>query len=185
MRISWCLTGALLRSCGETAAPRPSARPAPEQEQGPERPDVVWISIDALRDDHAATPALARLAADGQRFPELFAHAPSSLPSHAALFSSRPPLETGVLTGPTGRGALDEGLPLFAEWLAEHGYRTAAVLGLGELWPDEPGTGLERGFERVVRTEREVADAEDVLAGALELVDGLGGVGGLGSPGAR
>jgi hypothetical protein len=167
MRITWCLTGALLWACGEAAGERPSAAPPAE----PERPDVVWISIDALRADHAATPALERLAAAGQRFSALFAHAPSSLPSHAALFASRPPLETGVLAG---RRELDEGLPLFAEWLARHGYRTAAVLGLGELWPAEAGTGLERGFQRVLRTEREVADASDVLAGALELLGELG-----------
>lgn len=163
MFIPWCLTSALLWSCGGAAEPRPSA--------AAQSPDVVWISIDALRADHAATPALERLAAAGRRFSGLFVHAPSSFPSHAALFTARPPLETGVLAG---RRELDEGLPLFAEWLAEHGYRTAAVLGLGELWPAEAGTGLERGFERVLRTEREVADAADVLAGALEQLERLG-----------
>jgi hypothetical protein len=167
MHIPWCLTGALLWACGQAAEPRPGTALAAE----PARPDVVWISVDALRADHGATPALERLAADGQRMSQLFAHAPSSLPSHAALFTSRPPLETGVLTG---RRVLDEGLPLLAEWLAGHGYRTAAVLGQAELWPAEAGTGLERGFERVVRTEREVADAAEVLAGARELLDELG-----------
>ena len=80
----WCLNAVVLWSCDGTAATRTAEPRAREP-----APDVVWISIDALRDDHAATPALARLAADGVRCSKLYAHAPSSLPSPVALFASR------------------------------------------------------------------------------------------------
>src|SRR5437879_2329332 len=65
---------------------------------------IILISIDTLRADHLAaygykglkTPAIDMLAADGVVFERAYAHAPQTLPSHAALLTGRLPFETGV-----------------------------------------------------------------------------------------
>ncbi len=117
-------------------------------ERAPTTP-LVLIVIDTLRADALLDPAdrydtphLDRLAADAIVFPRAFAHAPMTLPSHTSLFSSRPPLETGVLNN--GQAVPDD-LPLLAEWLAEKGYETRAVLSIGTLLSGG-SSGLRRGF---------------------------------------
>jgi len=115
------------------------------------RPDVVLVVVDTLRADAIADPAgrvdtpnIDALAADGVVFPNAFSHAPITLPSHTALFSSRPPFETGV----TNNGQeVDEHLPLLAEWMSDHGYATRAVISLGTLHIGGKSS-VERGFDR-------------------------------------
>lgn len=118
---------------------------------GPEHPDVVLIVVDTLRADAiadpaglVATPNIDALAADGIAFREAFAQAPMTLPSHTALFSSRPPLESGVLNN---WQTVPDDLPLLAEWLGGHGYSCRAVVSLATLVPREGSAGLSRGFE--------------------------------------
>ena len=56
---------------------------------------IILISIDTLRADHlpaygyrqVKTPAIDALAADGVVFERAYAHAPQTLPSHAAMLS--------------------------------------------------------------------------------------------------
>jgi arylsulfatase len=119
-------------------------------EQGQQRPSVVLIVVDTLRADAildpgglCATPSIDALAADGVGFTRSFSHAPMTLPSHTALFSSRPPFETGVLNN---WQPVREDLPLLAEWLQDYGYQTRAVIGLGTLDAHE-ASGLDRGFD--------------------------------------
>jgi len=143
----------------------------------PERPNVVLIVVDTLRADHAdsragraQTPAVDRLAAEGVRFPLAFAHAPMTLPSHAALFSSRVPGETTVVNNGQ-RVPLD--VPLLGAWLAEHGYSCGAAVSLGTMWPLGTGEGLDRGFATYDIGRFELSRAEDVNARLEPLLDGL------------
>ena len=128
---------ALLPSCGSKGEARP-------------RPNIVLVVVDTFRGDVISdpkgvysTPNLDALAADGAMFPRAFSHAPLTLPSHTALFSSRPPIETVVFNN--GQTVPTE-LPLLAEWLGRYGYETRAVTSLGTLWAPKDGTGLWRGF---------------------------------------
>ena len=59
------------------------------------RANVVLVVVDTLRADaltdpgqEVATPALDAFAAEGAVFLQAFSHAPMTLPSHTALFSS-------------------------------------------------------------------------------------------------
>lgn len=117
---------------------------------GASRPNVVLIVVDTLRADHAGAqtmPALERLARDGVRFEQAFSHAPSTLPSHASLFSSRPSFENDVkLNAQT----LPQGLRTLPEWLGRLGYRTAAAISMASLWPIEPDKGFDRDFASYV-----------------------------------
>ena len=68
-----------------------------EQGGGTERPNLLFITIDALRADHVGsygyqrptTPALDRLAAEGIRFDKAFTNAPMTVPSLPQIFTSR------------------------------------------------------------------------------------------------
>ena len=112
---------------------------------------VVLVVVDTLRADvvgawggDAATPNLDRLAAEGVRFAAARSHAPITGPSHAALFYSRFPSETGVRnnTDPP-----DPDLVPWAQTLSERGWDTAAFVSLGVL---KEKFGLGRGFHTYV-----------------------------------
>jgi arylsulfatase A-like enzyme len=138
----------------------------------PPRTDVVLIVVDTLRadalQDPGRTPALARLSADGVRFPRAFAHVPLTLPSHAVLFSSRLPSQSGV----RGNGrAVRETLPLLAPWLAQQGWRTQAVTSLATLWPAAAGEGVDRGFEVYPTGPEDILQAHEITSRALALCD--------------
>lgn len=122
-------------------------------------PNLVVVSLDTTRADALScygspsavvhdrspstprTPHLDQVAADGIRFERFLAQNPSTLASHATLF-------TGL--GPHGTGVARNGYTLAAEHqtLAERlklaGYQTHAVVGAAAL---EGGTGIEQGFD--------------------------------------
>lgn len=111
---------------------------------------LILISIDTLRPDHlgpygyerATTPHLDRFAADAIRFETVVAQAPSTLPSHASLFTSLPPALHGALLG--RRAALSSRHVTLAEILKEAGYHTAAFHGGVQM---AKRFGLDQGFE--------------------------------------
>jgi hypothetical protein len=113
--------------------------------------DLIFVVVDTLRADYVLdprkdvdTPNLDALREAGVSFPRAYSHISWTLPSHASLFSSRPPHETGVIGN---RLPLPEDLPLLAPHLVERGYRAVAVHSLISLMPIEEGTGIDRGFE--------------------------------------
>jgi len=114
--------------------------------------NVVLIVLDTLRADYVldpeqavASPSIDALAADGTSFTHAFSHAPMTLPSHTALFSSRLPHSTGIALN---HQQLPDELPLLAEWVGERGYQTSAVISLATLGSKKGLYGLERGFAR-------------------------------------
>lgn len=146
-------------------------------DDAPARPNVVVIVVDTLRadavemdTDRSRTPRIAELAEAGVHFPNAFAHAPMTLPSHAALFSARHPFEAGVLNN---GDPIPAGLPLLAEALRDAGYATSAVVSLATLWPLGDGVGLDRGFEHFDVGALEVAPAEDSTRRLDEALDAL------------
>lgn len=139
------------------------------------RPNVVVVVVDTLRADavslqpgNARTPELARFAGEAIPFSLAFAHAPMTLPSHAALFSGRHPSETGILNN--GQRVQND-LPLLAERLRDEGYQTRAVLSLATLWPEFEGGGLDRGFERYDQGMVEVSPADQTASRLEDTLD--------------
>jgi len=114
----------------------------------PSRPDVLWISIDSLRPDRLAsygsgrvpTPFLDYLAAHGVLFDHAYADAPWTTAAMASALTGRFAVHHGLRT-PFLRLPEDE--TTLAEVLADHGWRTAAIVGAVSLhrW-----YGLEQGF---------------------------------------
>ncbi len=157
-----------LPSCGE---PVKSPAPAP--------PGLVLIVVDTLRADGAgplatdvSTPHIDRLRAEGASFKRTFTHAPITLPAHAALFSSRPCHETGVITNAQ---RIPAELPLLAEHLQHLGWRTYAITSLGSMHTGDPAFGLGRGFESYERAGGDFIDPGQVVNEKLgPILDGIG-----------
>lgn len=87
------------------------------------------------------TPVLDEVAAQGLRFARFYAQSPSTLASHATLFTGADPHRTGVVRNGFPLGPA---LPTLAERLQREGYATRAVIGAAAL---ESGLGIERGFQ--------------------------------------
>ena len=139
-------------------------------------PNLILIIVDTLRGDavfddqgRALTPGLATLAEDGVVFTRCFSHAPMTLSSHASLFSSRAPFESGVL-----RNGLQvpEELPLLAEALDTAGYTTSAAVSISPLY-SAPGKGLRRGFELYRLGDWGLSYAEAAQPRIRDSLDGL------------
>ncbi len=123
---------------------------------------LILISLDTLRADRVGMhragrplmPSVERLADDGVLFEQCYAHAPSTLPSHASIMTSLLPPHHGAYYA--RKSKLAPGVITIAELLSRAGYRTASFNDGGQLaatW------GLDRGFDRyesdVVKRETE------------------------------
>lgn len=137
-----------------TTRPPPATGDLPLPAALPSQPNIVLITIDALRADHvsvygyprATTPKLAELAADPDSvvFDSAWAHAPSTRYSVPAILSGRYP--STIVWGSPQVHWPPEVLPqnrLISEMLAERGYQTTALLSYHYF---EPAWGLARGF---------------------------------------
>jgi len=123
---------ALLLGCGQEPA-----LPSPDL---PTAPDILLISLDTTRADalsawgktagRATTPALDALASRGVRFEWALSAAPSTLSSHATLFTGLDPHATQVVRNGY---AISTELETLTERLAANGYDTMAVLGSSAL----------------------------------------------------
>jgi len=110
---------------------------------------VLLVTIDTLRADalgsyggRVATPNLDRLAAGGARFTFAHAHAVTTLPSHASLFTGLYPHQHGVRDNSGYR--LGIGTPTLAALLEATGWSTGAFVG---AFPVDSRFGLDTGFE--------------------------------------
>ncbi|MCS6915528.1 MAG: sulfatase-like hydrolase/transferase [Myxococcales bacterium] len=144
------------QNCNGHQATVPPLAPAPWPPLPPglpPRPNLVLITIDALRADHVGaygyprptTPALDALAREGTLFTRAWAHAPSTRYSVPAILTGRYP--STLSWGSPAHHWPPEVLPdnrLLAEVLRERGYRTLALLSYHYF---EPGWGLAQGFD--------------------------------------
>lgn len=122
---------------------------APTARATAERPNIVLVIIDTLRADHLGTygyplptsPNIDRWARErGVVFEQAIAAAPTTLPSHASMFTGLDALRHGANHEP-----VSPELTLVAERLRAAGYSTAAATGGGFL---HPRYNLFQGFDR-------------------------------------
>ncbi|TAH34513.1 MAG: hypothetical protein EYC70_16385 [Planctomycetota bacterium] len=153
------------------ADPAGSARSGPQVAWGAPRvtraaarqrpPDVLLLSVDALRADAlAAAPRLHALLRRGALWPRAVSPSNWTLPSYASLFTAMDADRHGAGRGPLPEHAagaalprdyrgIRPGLPTLAAAFRAAGYATAMVHQNPFL---EPWSGLDRGFERYVRS---------------------------------
>jgi arylsulfatase A-like enzyme len=109
---------------------------------------VLVVSFDTTRADAVSaygrtagtTPRTDALAAGGVRFEWALAQAPTTLCSHAAVFTGHDTHGTSVVANGY---PLPDGIPVLAERFAAAGWDTQAVIGSSAL---ESAMGLDRGF---------------------------------------
>ena len=149
---AWCFACAALAFTGcqrESEAPEVPASASETADGG--ALNVVLITLDTIRADalgsygqrRPITPNLDRLAAEGTQFLQCVSSAPSTLPSHATLFTGRHPFVHGVRSN-AGYVLSDENTTL-AEVLSAHGYRTSAEIASPVIGGH---TMLGQGFDR-------------------------------------
>ena len=135
--------------------------------------NVILISIDTLRADHLGcygypkptTPEIDVFRRDAALFEQAIAHAPSTLPSHASIFTSLLPSHHGASVA-NSFGVDSEAVTL-TEILKAEGYATAAFNGGLQL---DPIYGLDRGFDVYDAVRPSVASA-DLLVDPVDMFD--------------
>ena len=128
------------------------SRPPADERAPAARPDLLLVTIDALRADRVGTgltPALDELAASGLSFEQAYTVAPLTRPAHASLMSGVLPPEHEVRLD-TDRLARRQ--PTLARLARDAGYETAAFVSSHVL---DRASGLSAGFttydDRVLR----------------------------------
>jgi arylsulfatase A-like enzyme len=99
-----------------------------------ERPNVILIVIDTLRQDHLGSyghtrrtsPRIDAFAAESMRYSRAYTQAPWTTPAIGSLLASQYPTTLGIRNE---RSILSEDLVLLPELLAQHGFVTGAVVG--------------------------------------------------------
>ena len=126
------------------AACAPKSPPVPRAAR-----NLVLVTIDTLRADRlgaydcttVATPNLDRLAREGAMALHASAQVPLTRPSHISLLTGLYPAEHGIRDNVSP--PLRPGVPLLAEILQQHGFRTGAFVSSIVL---SKQSGLGRGF---------------------------------------
>ena len=148
--------------------------PAPPAAHDVPRPNVVLISVDTLRADHlgtyryarATSPNLDAFAQRGVVFERATSPTSWTLPAHASLLSGVSPYRHGAISEAT---RIRDDVPLLAELLRGHGYRTTAFVNAPFVGRDY---GFARGFEsfdqRFEERRRDLAERHGVILAALD-----------------
>ncbi len=135
--------------------------------------NVILISVDTLRADHLGcygypkptTPRIDAFRRDAALFEQAIAHAPSTLASHASIFTSLLPSHHGA-SAANSFGVDPEAITL-TEILKAEGYATASFNGGIQL---DPIYGLDRGFD-VYRAARPSVASADLLVDPVDMFD--------------
>lgn len=138
-----------------------------------ENPPVILISIDTLRSDHLPaygyesikTPAIDSIRSDGVLFRNAYSQAPTTLPSHASIFTGLLPPRHGVRNN-LGY-SLDPDIETIATLLSSAGYETGAAVSAYVLRSE---TGISSGFDFYddVEVQRSGTSAADLMREARE-----------------
>ncbi|MGB7296235.1 MAG: sulfatase-like hydrolase/transferase [Candidatus Aminicenantales bacterium] len=138
------------------------------------RPHIILISADTLRADHLGcygysrqtTPAIDRLAGRSCRFERTIAQAPYTVSSHMSMLTSLYPSFHKVNQVRAHR--LDSAALTLAEALYNHGYRTWAVTGGGQV---SSNYGFAEGFEFYMELTDPEYDVKNKVAETIEFLD--------------
>ncbi|MBM4014947.1 MAG: hypothetical protein FJ293_08285 [Planctomycetes bacterium] len=169
-------------AAGAQDAPAAAALPVPVPPPAP-RHHLVVVTLDTVRADRLGcygyfrdtTPALDAVAADSLRFTGCLTPVAQTTPSHVTLFTGVTPYEHGVLSNhalQTDAGLrTSESLRTLAEALKAQGFRTGGFVG---ATPVTRASGLAAGFDRFTEPADRRRLGREVVADALEFIDGCG-----------
>jgi len=135
--------------------------------------NVILISIDTLRADHLGcygyaretTPNIDRFRRDAVLFRQAIAHAPSTEPSHASMFTGLIPAHHGALFVP--RRPIATNVATMGEILKAEGYHTISYNGGGQV---AAAFGFGRGFDEYVSFPNVNRYVEQTFSGKVKLM---------------
>ncbi len=141
----------------------------------PAGPHVLLVTVDTLRADHLGcygyardtSPALDALAREGVVFEQAFCTMPTTVPSHASIFTGTWPLVHGA-TSNFRRLDADADLAFLQRELADAGWRAAAFVSMEPLAKALDPFG---GFEHIDRPAGHDRSSEEVVDAALAWLD--------------
>jgi arylsulfatase A-like enzyme len=141
----------------------------------PGPPNVLLISIDALRADHLScyghdrqtSPVLDELAARGTRFSKAFVNTHGTPPSHTTLLSSlyQESHRVGIESTSTTGQSVPAGVTMVQEIFALEGWHTLAVTGGGFMSKEY---GFSRGFDEYIDVARGIEQGTQLLVEYLQ-----------------
>lgn len=147
---------------------------------------IIYVDVDTLRPDHTGpygyqrrtTPNLDAMAVDSVRFDHYYCSDSPCLPSRTALMSGQFGITNGVIGhgGPAAQFRMDAGhamqfdRPLLGQWLAFHGYYTAAVSSFAER---HRAHFFHGNFRESIRSTPEIGDepADAVTDVAIDWIE--------------
>lgn len=140
---------------------------------------IVLVTFDTLRADHlscygyprATSPFIDRLAAEGVRFLNTYAPMPTTVPSHASIFTSLYPIQMNVLKN---GHRLDDSFITLAEVLRTAGYATAAFISTDQHFAQG---NLLQGFDYVDQPDLDKDDlyrpADQQVSAVISWLEGI------------
>jgi len=128
-------------------------------------PNIILISIDALRADHLrcygysrnTSPNIDSFAKRSILFKHCYAHEIWTLPSHMSMLTSLYPITHGVC----GDHGLNPAIVTLAEVLKNEGYKTMAFTN-GAVWT-APYWGFGKGFDHYSNVKEKNAEQQNAL----------------------
>lgn len=135
--------------------------------------NVLLLTVDTLRADHLGlygygrptTPVLDALAASGVVFENTFCQRPKTSPSFATILTGTYPARHGIHDA---MQLLTPANTTLAEYLADVGYTTGAVITNGNLYP---AFGFDQGFESYEYGHKDADAGADLAITWLEQRD--------------
>jgi arylsulfatase A-like enzyme len=168
----WWVAGAFVCGCCFACGPVATI---------PDPPNILLISIDALRADHLGcygyhrdtSPSLDALAARGTRYSHAFVNTHGTPPSHTTLLSSlyQETHLVGVHQTEVSQLVVPPGVPMVQELFSAAGWHTLAVTGGGFMSADH---GFSRGFAEYIDSPGSVEQGAEILYERLSALGGQG-----------
>jgi arylsulfatase A-like enzyme len=128
------------------------------------RPNVILISLDALRQDHLgcygynrnASPNIDKIAGESTIFTNAITTANWTIPSHMSILTGLYPMEAGYVPGGllNEQSFIAENVRTLAEYLKNNGYFTLGVHGGGYV---SEFYGFDKGFSAYIKGSKDIA----------------------------
>lgn len=143
----------------------------------PPHSPVIVVTIDTLRADRLScygygretSPNLDKLAAESVLFENASTTVATTLPAHVSLWTSRYPMQTGIVANDANFNVKSaSGTVFFAQLMQDQGYRTAAFVS---ATPVKRERGLGIGFDDYDQPEEKERSAEVTTDRALAWID--------------
>jgi len=151
------------------------ASPSIYLDRSDERPNVILISLDALRQDHLGcygynrntSPNIDKIAGESSLFTNAITTANWTIPSHMSILTGLYPMEAGFVPGGllNEESFIAENVRTLAEYLRNTGYFTLGVHGGGYV---SEFYGFDKGFSAYIKGSKDIAHGVQTIIENLD-----------------